>query len=73
MVLEVAKESAYDLIVMGTHGRTGMSHLLLGSIAEAVVRRAPCPVLTIHAAEPPPRALSRADQAASPTEHLESA
>jgi len=36
-----------DLIVMGTHGRTGLAHLLLGSVAEATLRRAPCPVLTV--------------------------
>jgi nucleotide-binding universal stress UspA family protein len=38
-----------DLIVMGTHGRTGVSHMLLGSVAETVVRTASCPVLTLHA------------------------
>jgi len=43
-----AKELDADLIVMGTHGRTGISRALLGSIAETVVRTAPCPVLTIH-------------------------
>jgi universal stress protein A len=37
-----------DLLVMATHGRTGLAHLVLGSVAEAVVRRAGCPVLTIH-------------------------
>jgi universal stress protein A len=37
-----------DLIVMATHGRTGLSHLLIGSVAERVVRTAPCPVLTIR-------------------------
>jgi nucleotide-binding universal stress UspA family protein len=37
-----------DLIVMATHGRTGLSHLLIGSLAERVVRTAPCPVLTIR-------------------------
>ena len=42
----LAKEEAVDLIVMGTHGRSGLSRLLMGSVAEAVVRRAPCPVLT---------------------------
>jgi nucleotide-binding universal stress UspA family protein len=47
-ILSVAAEDHYDLIVMGTHGRTGLSHLLLGSIAEGVVQRAPCPVLTIR-------------------------
>jgi universal stress protein A len=43
-----------DLIVMATHGRTGLSHLLIGSVAERVVRTAPCPVLTIRppAAQP---------------------
>lgn len=37
-----------DLIVMGTHGRTGLAHVLLGSVAEEVVRRAKCPVLTVR-------------------------
>ncbi len=40
--------STADLIVMGTHGRTGLKRLLMGSVAEAVVRRAPCPVLTLR-------------------------
>jgi len=47
-VVEVAKEGGYDLIVLGTHGRTGIRHALLGSITERVVRHARCPVLTIH-------------------------
>lgn len=47
-ILRYAAENAVDLIVMGTHGRSGMSHMLLGSIAERVVRRAPCPVLTVR-------------------------
>ena len=38
----------FDLVVMGTHGRTGMSHLFLGSVAERVVRSASCPVLTVR-------------------------
>ena len=58
-ILGVAVEDSYDLIVMGTQGRTGMSHLLLGSLAEAVVRRAPCPVLTIHHAGPASRSTER--------------
>ncbi|MFI5339497.1 MAG: universal stress protein [Candidatus Methylomirabilales bacterium] len=37
-----------DLIIMGTHGRTGISHVFLGSVAEKVIRRAPCPVLTVR-------------------------
>ena len=52
-VVEYAKEMAIDLIVMGTHGRSGFSHLLLGSVAENVVRRTPCSVLTVRPAEPP--------------------
>jgi nucleotide-binding universal stress UspA family protein len=43
-----AKEIDADLIVVGTHGRTGLSHLFLGSVAERVVRAAPCPVLTVR-------------------------
>jgi nucleotide-binding universal stress UspA family protein len=47
-ILEHAASGAYDLLVLGTHGRTGFSHALLGSVAEKVVRRAPCPVLTVR-------------------------
>ena len=43
-----AKSAQIDLIVMGTHGRTGVSHMLVGSVAERVVRTAPCPVLTVR-------------------------
>ena len=46
-VLRVAAELPADLIVMGTHGRTGLGRLLLGSVAEQVMRRAACPVLTV--------------------------
>ncbi|HHM23969.1 MAG TPA: universal stress protein [Bacteroidetes bacterium] len=46
-IIEFAKEKDIDLIVIGTHGRSGLSHLLLGSVTEKVVRYAPCPVLTI--------------------------
>jgi nucleotide-binding universal stress UspA family protein len=45
-IVKCATESGADLIVMGTHGRSGFERLMLGSVAEAVVRRAPCPVLT---------------------------
>ena len=48
-IVEYAQDHAIDLIVMGTHGRTGVAHLLIGSVAERVVRLAPCPVLTVHA------------------------
>jgi nucleotide-binding universal stress UspA family protein len=51
-ILHVAKKGRFDLIVMGTHGRTGLSRALIGSVAEKVVRKSSCPVLTIHA--PPP-------------------
>jgi universal stress protein A len=47
-ILRLAREEQVDLIVMGTHGRTGVRHLLLGSVAEAVVRHAPCPVFTVR-------------------------
>ena len=50
-IIKVAASGGHDLIVMGTHGRTGLSHLFTGSVAEKVVRGAPCPVLTIHVPE----------------------
>jgi universal stress protein A len=48
-ILAVARERDIDLIVMGTRGRTGLAHVVMGSVAERVVRLAPCPVLTLHA------------------------
>jgi nucleotide-binding universal stress UspA family protein len=48
-ILQAAKETACDLIVMGTHGRSGLGRLALGSVAEQVVRKAPCPVLLAKA------------------------
>jgi nucleotide-binding universal stress UspA family protein len=50
-ILAVAKEVGADLIVMGTHGRTGLAHLLFGSVAEHVVRHAPVPVFTVRRPE----------------------
>ncbi|MBT8365481.1 MAG: universal stress protein, partial [Deltaproteobacteria bacterium] len=47
-IIEAAKEKDADMIIMATHGRTGLSHALIGSVAEKVVRQAPCPVLTIR-------------------------
>ena len=49
-IVETARKTKADLIVIGTHGRTGFSHLFLGSVAERVVRTAPCLVLTVHGA-----------------------
>ena len=46
-ILHLAEEEDVSLIVLGTHGRTGLSRMLMGSVAEAIVRRAKCPVLTI--------------------------
>jgi nucleotide-binding universal stress UspA family protein len=48
LVLDAAKRHGVDLIVMGTHGRGGLEHLFLGSVAARVVRRASCPVMTIR-------------------------
>jgi nucleotide-binding universal stress UspA family protein len=63
-ILEVAEDGRFDLIVMGTHGRTGIKRMILGSVAETVTRRATCPVLTIrdasgdrHALQAPPAPL----------------
>jgi nucleotide-binding universal stress UspA family protein len=52
-ILHFIQEASVDLIVMGTHGRTGLERLLLGSVAEQVIRRSPCPVLTVKG--PPSR------------------
>jgi len=50
-IVERAREDGADMIVMSTHGRTGFSHVLLGSVTEKVVRTAPCPVVSIHPEE----------------------
>jgi nucleotide-binding universal stress UspA family protein len=47
-IVRYAREQDIDLIVMGTHGRGGLAHVLLGSVSEKVVRKAPCPVLTVR-------------------------
>jgi universal stress protein A len=59
-ILEIAKEIPADMIVMGTEGLTGMKHVLLGSVAERIVRLAPCPVLTVKATQGNPEAPERA-------------
>ncbi len=48
-IVDVADKEGYDMIVLGTHGRTGLSHLLMGSVAERVVRHSSRPVLTVRA------------------------
>jgi nucleotide-binding universal stress UspA family protein len=65
-IVSYAKEAQIDLIVMGTHGRGRMAHILMGSVAERVVRTAPCPVLTVRHPEHEfvrPDALERVAQA----------
>ena len=47
-IVDYARDTSIDLIVTGTHGRRAVAHLLVGSVAERVVRTAPCPVLTVH-------------------------
>ena len=50
-IVDYAKTNSIDLVITGTHGRGPIKHLLMGSVAERVVRTAPCPVLTVHAKE----------------------
>jgi nucleotide-binding universal stress UspA family protein len=61
-IVGVARETPCDLIVMGTHGRTGLRRALLGSVAEQVMRRAPCPVLTVKMPFP----AAQAEETAAP-------
>ena len=50
LIIDTAKGARADLIIMATHGRTGLAHMLMGSVAEKVVRAAACPVLTVRSA-----------------------
>jgi nucleotide-binding universal stress UspA family protein len=50
-IVDLADQKGVDLIVMGTHGRTGLAHVLIGSVAARVLRTAPCPVVTVHPEE----------------------
>jgi hypothetical protein len=65
-IVRFAEEVQADFIVMGTHGRTGLFRVLMGSVAEAVVRKAPCPVLTVR--QPAPET----DEKPEPEQHEES-
>ena len=47
-IVQYARDHDIDMIVLGTHGRTGLAHVFIGSVAEKVVRKAPCPVLTVR-------------------------
>ncbi|MCF6158152.1 MAG: universal stress protein [wastewater metagenome] len=53
-IINTSIEIGADIIVMGTHGRTGLSHIMMGSVAEKVVRKSQCPVLTVRMPSPPP-------------------
>lgn len=66
-IVDYARDKHIDLIVVGTHGRTGISHAILGSVAETVVRLAPCLVLTVPAAVLEP---ASADPAKAPADAL---
>lgn len=50
-IVDFCEEQSAELLIMGTHGRTGMAHVFLGSVAERTLRHAPCPVLTVRAPE----------------------
>lgn len=64
-IVQYSKQNNIDLIVMPTHGRTGISRLILGSVAEEVLRHAPCPVLAIRAAATQSEPLAAAQLAAT--------
>lgn len=59
-IIEKAEQGAFDMIIMSTHGRTGLLHMLIGSVTEKVVRRAPCPVLAVPLPGKP-KAIASAD------------
>jgi nucleotide-binding universal stress UspA family protein len=65
VIVETAKARKADLVVMGTHGRSGLSHLLMGSVAEKVVRSASCPVLTVRGSDTKKPAAGRGKKRAS--------
>ena len=64
-ILRVAEDDGCDLIVMGTHGRKGLRRLLMGSVAEQVVRQASCPVMTVKTPFPEPESAPEAQAEAT--------
>jgi nucleotide-binding universal stress UspA family protein len=69
-ILAVAEGAKADLIVLGTHGRSGLSRLLMGSVAEGVVRKATCPVVTVKTPFPEAKPVARAEASAAVSEPL---
>jgi nucleotide-binding universal stress UspA family protein len=67
VILQSAESSKADLIVVGTHGRTGLNRILMGSVAEEIVRHATCPVISVKTPLPKPVAPTSADSATSST------
>jgi universal stress protein A len=57
MIAELARQSNADMIVIATHGRTGLAHMIIGSVAERVIQNSLCPVLVVRTLEPPRRSL----------------
>ena len=66
-IVDYAREKGIGLVVLGTHGRTGWSHAILGSVAETVVRLAPCPILTVPAGSLEPAGAAAPAATAAPT------
>jgi nucleotide-binding universal stress UspA family protein len=66
-IVRLAGEEAVDLIVIGAHGRTGLARVLMGSVAEVVVRRAPCPVLAYKQPQPRAGSVTCCPDASAPT------
>ncbi len=67
-IIRAAEKHGADLIVMGTHGRTGLSHILLGSTAERVIQRAHCPVLTVKGTVQPSAVIDKREQSEQPAQ-----
>ena len=65
-ILRAAADAGADVVVMGTHGRTGLGRFLMGSVAEQIVRKAPCPVVTVKAPLPEPQRAEVPQQAEEP-------